>query len=379
MRKIMTLLASILVVACSATKSEKKNGTRWTEQQAWEWYNSNDWFLGANFNPSTSINQLEFWQAETFDLPTIERELGWSAEIGMNLHRVYLHDLLWEQDSVGFLNRMEQYLQTADRHGIKTMFVFMDDCWGSVAKLGKQPEPVRHLHNSGWVQSPGAAILGDTTRHDELENYVKGVLTHFKDDKRIAIWDVYNEPGNANGTAYVVESSDKHKYSLALLKKVFKWAREVNPSQPLTSGVWTTDGANWGDTTKLPALDRFMIENSDVITFHDYSADPKVMEQKIVNLKKYGRPIICTEYMARTNNNTFQGCLPIMKRHGVGAINWGLVSGKSNTIFPWESKNKDYFVEGDEPPVWFHDIFRADGTPYDQKEIDFIKSIREQK
>ncbi len=155
--------------------------------------------MGANFNPSSSINQLEFWQEDTFDPETIDRELKWSADLGMNLHRVYLHNLLWKQDSIGFLNRLENYLGLAQKHKIKTMFVLLDDVWHPIPKLGVQPEPVPHVHNSGWVQSPGAEILGDTTRHHELESYIKGVVGHFADDNRVLVWDVYNEPDNVAG------------------------------------------------------------------------------------------------------------------------------------------------------------------------------------
>lgn len=40
------------------------------------------WYFGANFIPSTAINQLEMWQKETFDPTTIDRELGFARKIG---------------------------------------------------------------------------------------------------------------------------------------------------------------------------------------------------------------------------------------------------------------------------------------------------------
>ena len=372
---VLLLMFGIFVMSC-AEKTAPKNriGGRWSKEKAWEWYNSHDWLVGTNFNPSTAINQLEFWQAETFDIETIDRELGWSADIGMNIHRVYLHNLLWEQDSVGFLQRLETFLATADKHNLKTMFVLLDDVWHPVPKLGKQPEPVPHLHNSGWVQSPGAAILGDTTRHDELKPYIKGVLRKFANDKRVLYWDLYNEPDNVanqKGRAEL-ELKDKHIYSLALLRKVFKWAREVNPSQPLTVGIWKGNVNHWGTPDSLPAVDRFMLENSDVISFHAYDNDMNIVKKKISELEKYGRPLLCTEYMARTNNNTFKNMLPILKENNIAAINWGLVSGKTNTIYPWESWQRKFTAE---PEIWFHDIFRRDGTPFDPAEIELIKSL----
>ena len=171
---------------------------RWSEERAWKWKKKNGWMIGANFNPSTSVNQLEFWQEDTYDPETIERELEWSAELGMNLHRVYLHNLLWDQDSLGFLKRIENYLEISESKGIKTLLVLLDDVWHPVPRLGKQPKPIPYVHNSGWVQAPGSAILGDSLRHDELKNYIKGIISHFADDNRICGWDLYNEPDNVS-------------------------------------------------------------------------------------------------------------------------------------------------------------------------------------
>ena len=354
--------------------AETNNG-RWSEEKIWEWYNSYDWLLGTNFNPSTSINQLEFWQAETFDLETIDRELRWSAEMGMNTHRVFLHNLLWEQDAEGFLDRLDKFLEIADGYGIKTMFVLLDDVWNPLPKLGKQPEPLKGVHNSRWVQSPGSDILGDLSRHDELESYIKGVVGHFSGDERVLCWDLYNEPGNVfsgiGRPEAKYEVKNKPVYTLALLNKVVKWVRDVEPSQPITSGIWAGRVKKWGSLDKLPDLDRFMIENSDIISFHTYQKI-KGVKKRIAVLKKYGRPMLCTEYMARTQKNVFEEMLPLLKEHNVGGYNWGFVAGKTNTIYPWMSwvnKGKP------EPKIWFHDILRPDGTPFSQEEVDLIKKM----
>lgn len=358
----------------SCVNDNIENGIRWSEERAWAWQKENGWLVGTNYNPSTSINQLEFWQEETFDPETIDRELQWSAELGMNLHRVYLHNLLWEKDSLGLLNRLDIYLKMSSNKGIKTLFVLLDDVWHPVPKLGKQPDPVPFVHNSGWVQSPGAEILGDSLRHHELKNYIKGVITHFAHDKRVVAWDLYNEPDNV---AYQkgrinLEVKNKHIYSLSLLKKVFRWAREVNPSQPLTVGPWKGNHKNWGTLDSLPPIDRFVLKNSDVISFHAYDGDINVVKRKIKELRKYNRPLLCTEYLARGHGNTFQKLLPVFKKNQISAINWGLVVGKTNTIFPWSSWEKEFDTL---PEVWHHDIFLQDKTPYDENEINFIKSI----
>ena len=387
MKKIIKLICiiflSLIFIQCQKSPSPVAD-YRWTEERAWQWHNENGWMVGTNFNPSTSINQLEFWQEDTYDPETIERELEWSAELGMNMHRVYLHNLLWDQDSIGFLERVDNYLNISESKDIKTLFVLLDDVWHPVPKLGKQPEPIPFVHNSGWVQAPGSEILGDSSRHDELKNYVKGVISHFADDKRVVGWDLYNEPDNVassdpenlvnninfRGLNRGPEVKEKHIYSLSLLKKTFMWAREINPSQPLTVGLWK-DSETWNDIDNLSAIDRFAISNSDVISFHAYGDLEETMK-KIEDLEQFNRPLLCTEYLARGEQNTFQIMLPLFKEKEIAAINWGFVAGKTNTAFPWSS----WQVEFDSlPKIWHHDIYLPDKTPYDEKEIAFLKDI----
>ena len=380
MKKLTNLLSftflSLIFIQCQQTPSQVTE-ERWSEERAWQWHNENGWMIGSNFNPSTSINQLEFWQEDTYDKETIERELGWSAELGMNTHRVYLHNLLWDQDSVGFIKRIENYLDISESKGIKTLFVLLDDCWHPAPKLGKQPDPMPFVHNSWWVQAPGSAILGDSSRHHEVKNYIKGIISHFAEDKRVIGWDLYNEPGNVaptqKGHNEFAIKGDKDIFTLSLIRKVFKWAREVNPSQPLTSSVWKAweKDKDWSKLDKLTELTKFIISNSDVISFHTYG-DIDEMKLRVEQLETYNRPIMCTEYLARAQGSTFQAMLPLLKEKKIAAINWGFVAGKTNTIFPWSSWEDDFTAP---PEVWHHDIYMPDKTPYDQEEIDFIKEI----
>lgn len=324
----------------------------WTTEQAMAWGARQPWIAGCNFIPSTAINELEMWQAATFDLPAIDRELGWAEGLGFNTVRVYLHNLLWEMDRAGFLSRMEQFLQATDRHKIRVVFVLFDDCWLPDPKPGRQPDPVPGVHNSGWLRAPGPSIVSNPQLWPPLESYTKGVLSAFRDDPRVLMWDLYNEPGNSGMEAM----------TYPLLEKVFQWAWSVRPSQPLTCATW-----NGGE--KFARYNALQLRNSDVITFHNYN-DAQNLEAEILRLQALGRPIICSEYMARTNKSTFEKNMPVLRKHNVGAINWGLVSGKTNTIFPWGSK------EGSpEPSIWFHDIFRADGTPFDSREVALIREL----
>jgi len=322
---------------------------RWTAEKANEWYEDLPWLVGCNFIPSTSINQLEMWQAETFDPETISGELKWAADIGFNVVRVFLHNLLWQSDQAGFEERIKRFLDITDRNQIRTMFVLFDDCWNDDPQLGKQPAPIPGIHNSGWVRSPGTKLVMDSSSWRVLEDYVQGVISTFALDERILIWDLYNEPGN-NGL---------DEKSLPLLQSTMTWARESNPSQPITVGLWYEN--------KL--LNDFQLSTSDIITFHNYHPEDELLKQ-IKLLKEYGRPAICTEYMARTRGSLFEKSLPIFKRENVGCFNWGLVSGKTQTIYPWGSPGGLA-----EPELWFHDLFREDGTPYRLEEVDFIRDM----
>ncbi len=347
------------------------NGERWSADRANAWYAGLPWPAGANFVPSTASNQFEMWQAETWDPETIDRELGWAAGIGFNVMRVYLHDMLWAADAEGFEKRIDEYLAIADKHGIKTMLVLFDSVWDPFPKLGPQKEPVPHVHNSRWLQSPHIDIQKDPSRYEELKPYVTGILTRFKDDPRVLAWDLFNEPGNPVPQYQPKEGwtrEEKEQAHLILLGKIFDWAREVNPSQPLTVGVWVDVGRR---TNPVPSLDKLMLERSDIITFHSYSPLPAV-KTAVTWLKRSGRPIICTEYMSRGSGSTFETVMPYLKDQNVGAINWGLVDGRSQTIYPWDSWDKQYTAE---PDPWFHDIFRKDGTPYDEKETTLIRKL----
>ena len=363
---LVWMVASIFMAGCSVVAP--KASTQWTPEQANTWYAEQPWLVGCNFNPSTAINQLEMWQAETFDPETIDRELAWAEQLGFNTVRVYLHHLLWEQHARGLLHRMETFLDIADAHDIGVMFVLLDGVWDPYPRLGEQPEPEPHVHNSGWVQSPGVKLLRDPERHDELKGYIKGVVGHFRKDRRVHAWDIFNEPENTNRSSYGSHEPDnKAELSLMLLKKAFTWARQARPTQPITAAVWAGD---WSEE-KLSPVNRFMLEQSDVITFHCYS-DLATTEARVESLKRYLRPIICTEYMARPASSTFKDILPYFKAQHVGAYNWGFVAGKTQTIYPWDSWDKKYTSE---PEVWFHDIFRPNGTPYDPEEVQLIKQL----
>ena len=345
--------------------------SKWSIEESQNWYSQNNWIVGCNYLPSNAINQLEMFQEETFDVEINKKELSWARQLGFNSVRVYLHDLLWS-DPVGFSERLNILLDICASLEIKPLLVLFDDCHRPYPKLGVQPKPVSGVHNSGWKQSPGMAIVNGI--HEEqsnnleiirLKKFVTEILNNFKDDQRILMWDIYNEPGQFG-------IGDK---SLTLLELTWKWAYEVRPSQPLTACL---DGSVGEGNIKLNA------ENSDIITFHTYEGEK--LQETIDKLKVHKRPLICTEYMAREFGSTFEFSLPIFKENNIGCYNWGLVAGKSQTHFGWstildlQKKKEDgiFLEDGDdipEPEIWFHDILRKDGTAYNEKEVEFIKAI----
>lgn len=348
--------------------------SRWTIQTAEAWQKKQPWRVGCNFIPSTAVNQLECWQGETYDPATIDRELSWAEDLRFNALRVFLHDLVWWKDRDGFLRRIDDFLTRAARHHMAVMLVFFDDCHRPEPAAGPQPLPVRGVHNSGWVQSPGQSIVRqfasgsvpiETRRR--LEHYVKDVLRHFSHDERVWVWDLYNEPGR----------SGNGELSLELLRHVWDWAWEIRPSQPLTACL---EGAVGNANIE------FNREHSDVLTFHVYDREvfDRVIDQQLTQAG--GRPIICTEFMAREHGTTFEYCLPKFKSLRMDCLCWGLVAGKTQTHFNWKTvecletlRAAGQLLQPDdpvpEPAVWHHDIFRSDGTPYDPQEVEFIRRI----
>jgi hypothetical protein len=345
---------------------------RWTAAHAQSWYAAQPWILGSNYIPSDAVNELEMWQAATFDPRRIDVELGWAQGLGMNTMRVFLHNLLWQQDPSGFKQRIRVFLRIAARHHIKPVFVLFDSCWDPDPRLGPQHPPIPGVHNSGWVQAPGAAILDDPRQYGRLEAYVKDIVGTFAKDDRVRAWDVWNEPDNFLGGSgdYPGEPKDKLQRVTALLPQVFAWARSEHPTQPLTSALW--HGPDWSKLAGLSAVERIQVTESDVLSFHNYEW-PESFFARVRQLESYGRPIICTEYMARGAGSTIDGVLPIGKRMNVGMINWGFVVGKTQTNLPWDSWERPYVLM--QPAVWHHDLLRPDGTPYREREVEILRAL----
>jgi hypothetical protein len=345
---------------------------RWSKERVASWAQEKGWLIGCNFIPSYAINQIEMWAAETYDAISIQRELQWAADLGFNSVRVYLHDLLWLADAQGLKARLDQFLAVAAQLGISPLIVMFDDCWHE-PKSGSQPLPRAGIHNSGWARSPGRSVLMDNSQWGRLEAYVRDIVTHFAKDPRILAWDVYNELGNifmpsmslpndqrkAAMAACIGDQPAQTSAALELLHAAFGWIREINPIHPLTTGSWYDDH---------PINEQFY-ELSDVISFHNYEPATH-LEGAIAKLRVYGRPIWCTEYLNRRKDCLFETNLPIFATQSIGAWNWGLVDGKTQTKYAWSD-----LPDHGSPEPWFHDILRSDGEAYKNSEIDFIKLL----
>ncbi len=368
--RLRAFFALSAVVAGSISLSKPviaQDAGRWSQEKANAWYAEQPWLVGANFVPSDAINQFEMFQDWTWNPALNDKELGMAEGIGMNTMRVFLQDQLWTSNPEGFKRRLDEFLTIAAKHHIRPVLVLFDSCWETNPHLGPQHPPIPGVHNSGWVQSPGTKELMDRSYEPKLEAYVKGVVGAFANDKRVLAWDVWNEPNNGNRKKD--EAPNKTELVDALLPKVFAWARSAKPSQPLTSGVWEGD---WSHADKESSTTKIQLAESDVISFHNYDW-PEGFEARIKELQPLGRPILCTEYMARGAGSTFDNSLPIAKKYHVAAINWGLVAGKTQTYLPWDSWEKPYVLT--QPTVWFHEVFKQDDTPYRQHEVDLIREL----
>lgn len=364
--KLPTLLAA--GTALAQLPRATAESSRWSPDRANRWYEAQGWLVGANYITSTAVNQLEMFQASTFDPRRISTELGWARHYGLSSVRVFLHDQLWAQDPRGFHQRLAQFVAIAASQRVKPLFVLFDSCWSPFPQSGPQRPPRAGVHNSGWVQSPGAAHLDDRRYLRVLYDYVTAVLSQFRTDDRVLGWDLWNEPDNPAAVYRKVERKDKQERVAELLPQVFQWARSVDPNQPLTSGVWR---GTWSDPANRSTIANIQLDNSDVITFHSYG-EPAAFADRIQELSPLGRPILCTEYLARSLGSTVEAILPIAKRHNVSAFNWGLVAGKTQTYLPWDSWDHPYLKP---PKAWFSDLLQPDGRPYRDAETLLVQTL----
>ncbi len=350
---------------------------RWTCDEIWNWYNNMPWLRGCNFLPSDCCNRIAFWQALHFEkhLQTCERELALAASIGYNSIRVILEYIVYAEEHDSFMERFERFLQAADKNGICVMVCFGNDC--TVPKNANYRAPHVGIQEYDWgyhggrKNSPhgsnpdavGYSILDEPSEAAIFFAMVQEIITKYKDDKRICVWDLFNEAGNNN----------RGELSRPHVQKIFDVARSCDPSQPLTSCVWS------GHRNFNPA-EQTALDNSDVVSYHNY-ADYQNNIEALAELKKYNRPLFNTEWLHRPFHNTVQEMFPLFYLEKVSCWNWGLVAGLSQTYEPWESMWRRE-AAGDGRNIdftkWQHDLFRPSLHPYDPREIEIIKHFSEE-
>lgn len=350
---LMTLTMLLGCHTSNTSKIDEDTAMQWTKEKANTWFDNQPWPVGFNYVPANAINYTEMWMPYSFDAELIDKEMALAESVGFNCARVGLPFVVWEHDPIAFKGLVDTFLQICETRGIKVMLSLFDDCgFGDGSKLenpwyGKQPEVLEGWYANGWTPSPGYNIVNDSTTWPRLEKFVKDVVSTFKDDSRVWIWDLYNEPTNHR-------SGD---VSIPLLEKVFEWTRKVNPSQPLTVGQWNNN----------EKLNTVIFGNSDVVTFHNYHNADDLLKT-IKTLKQQGRPIINTEWLHRAQGSLVETCLPVFKQENVGCMHWGLVNGKTQTDLNWGHRPGD-----PEPEVWQHDLYHENHTVYDQQEINLFK------
>ena len=352
--KLFTYFWVVLLVAGSgrSARAQPAASTQWSPQRAWAWYNQQPWPCGFNYIPANAINYTAMWDKTSFSPVVIDRELALASQTGFNCLRVVLQYAVWADDPQYFKTTLGKFLAIADKHHMKVMPCLFDDCVFNDQhdpKIGVQPEPVLGWYAWAWSPSPGHTMVADTTSYPKLERYVKDVMTAFKQDKRLFVWDLYNEPTNGG----------LGNKSLPLVRSVFRWARAVNPVQPVTIGYWSDNAA----------LRQIIEANADITTFHNYSSADK-MREAIARLQAQHRPMICTEWLNRPRGSVVADILPILYENKVGAMNWGLVNGKTQTQLPWGHRPGD-----PEPTVWQHDLYRNDLTVYNPAELGLFKEL----
>ncbi|BCL73945.1 hypothetical protein TUMSATVNIG1_59300 (plasmid) [Vibrio nigripulchritudo] len=211
----------------------------------------------------------------------------------------------------------------------------------------------------------------DTSMWQSIESYFIDVVGKFGSDERVLMWDLYNEPTNRMLFTPYGEfefSFELEQYSHSLVEHCFHWVRSINPVQPVTVGAWHVPSENPGQTAFLHPTDQMCLNLSDVVTFHAY-VGRKDMMSIVERLARHNRPMLCTEWLARHCDSTYESILPLMQKHSIGVAQWGLVRGKTQTSLPWPSIQR----ETNHQDIWFHDFLDENGMPHRLQEAELIR------
>ncbi len=348
---------------------------QWTKERIWEWYDARPWIRGCNYMPSDAISNIDMWQGLHFEerFETAKAELRLAADTGFNAIRIFLSYIVWKEEHDSFMERFERFLTLMDSFGIQAVVCLGDDC--QVPRDNPYSREHCGEQKFEWGYHGGRKNSQHSTRNDEpgywliddepelVYSWVQEIIGRYKDDNRILIWDLYNEPGNCK----------REQLTIPHLKRFFEIAREIDPIQPLTAGVWTISEKE----EELYEVEQFALEHSDIVSYHKYS--PYMINVQVIRkLKKYGRPIINTEWLGRVLGNSLEENFPLFYVEKIGCFNWGFVAGKYQGHEPWNTTWEQYY-DGIETNVdftkWFHDLYRSNFRPYNPKEIEIIRTL----
>lgn len=357
--------------------------TRWTKEQAWDWYNARPWVMGVNYVPAITLHGIELFQEDTHEevMQSVRREFTLMQDVGINSVRVFLPFNVWYHDREKFFERMDRFLAELDAHGVTMMPVIFNDCVGF-----RKPDDVTPPRPGGWQhydigchggQKADNAFSGETRRvawilWDEpewrpvLEEYERALIGRYRDDPRIYCWDLWNEPGNSN----------RHDMSIPYLRRAFEIGRELDPIQPLTAAPWSYP-ADYGvnPDADVEPIQRVALDESDIVTFHNYECIERV-RNVIAGIEREGRPMLNTEWLNRVLDNMVQDNLPLYHEKRIGSYSWGLVAGKSQHFLPWDNlwSNRSLPLQR-----WQHDLFDTYHTAYDPEELAIMRRLSPKK
>ena len=355
---------------------------RWSKEKAWAWYDNRPWLRGCNYMSADCANRIDQWQALGFEerFQTTEAELALMQKTGFNTVRLIPEYVVWKEEHDGFMERFDRYLSLCAKYGISCMIVLANDCMPPKNELWRKPyvgeQSVAWGYHGGKKSAQHSSFQGVAPHFyfddpDECDNYfemVREIVTTYKNDPRVCIWDVYNEPGAGRRTAITPP----------VLQKMFDTVRACEPSQPLTSAVWSCSYLlTKSDSNPHKKIEDIIFANSDIISYH-YYGDYKTHLRIIKRLKEEGRPIINTEWLGRIFHNDVFSLFPLFYMEKIGCYNWGFVAGKYQTYEPWDATWSAYEkgeVEDIDFTKWFHDLYRPSHHPYDPKEIQLIQEF----
>ena len=377
MNKLMIVaLAAVLV---SGARAERQGP--WTKERAWEWYNAQPWIRGCNYMPASCANHIDLWQEYGSEarFEEMEREMALMEKDGFNAVRLLLGDYgfaVWRAEHDGMMKRFERMLEIFDRHGVRVILIFGNDCsrpkpiW-SLPPMGEQKYDVgyhagRKLAQHGsFPGQPGYTAVDDPQLCEEFFAMCEEFLSKYAHDRRILFWNLWNEPGaNNRGTI-----STKH------IRRLFKLAWTIDPDQPLAADLYTSE-RNWTNDV----AEAVGAELNDIVSYHSYSplSYQTVLAKKLKD--RFGRPLVSTEWLGRIFNCTVQDVYPFFAQNRIGCTMWGYVNGKYQTHEPWEVTWRQSEADPEKArefdlTKWFHDLYRPSLRPYDPEEVNIIRRI----